>query len=211
MLELETIGMTQNKDDIYIIGLTGNIACGKSTVSRILKKLGAIVIDADEIGKSLVKPGTSVYNEIKACFGNDFFSNDGEVDRKKLGDFVFSDRCAKEKLDHIMFPAIDFEIKRYIALFRGGKSRKIIIIDAALLIEAGWHTMSNEIWVVKADLEVQIERLQKRDGISREKALEKISSQMDQDRKLFYASKVIDNSNSLSDTEVQVEKYWKEV
>lgn len=200
----------QNRDRSKIIGLTGNIACGKSEVSKMLHSLGAIIIDADKIARNLAKKDMPTWHKIKSCFGDEFLMPDGEIDRKKLGEAVFGNKALKEKLDSIMFLLIRREIEKEIVAYKEEPGRSIIVIDGALLLEAGWDDLADEVWLVKIDADIQLMRLMARDGFTRIQAQQRIDSQMSQDLKLTAADKVIDNSRSLSETEEQVKMLWKE-
>lgn len=200
-----------NNQYLKVIGLTGNIACGKSAVSDILRKLGAIIIDADKIARKLVAKDTPAWHKIRDCFGDGFFTPNGEMDRKKLGEAVFGDRTLKDKLDAIMFPAIRNEIEIEIAAYGKESEKVVMVIDAALLLEAGWDDLADEIWLVKIDPDIQLTRLMERDKLTCAQAQKRINSQMSQDLKLTAADRIIDNSSSLNETEEQVKKLWREI
>ncbi|MBM7582192.1 dephospho-CoA kinase [Caldicoprobacter guelmensis] len=194
-----------------IIGLTGGIACGKSTVSKILAELGAAVIDADMIAREVMRKGTPVWQEVKETFGDEYLQPDGEIDRKKLGELVFSNPEALKKLNSITHPAIQKRVLSEIERLKLMSCYKAVVVDAALLIEAGWYDMVDEVWLVVADREAQIERLMKRSGLTRQQALNRINSQMAQEIKMRYADKIIDNSDGLEYTRKQVEQLWAEL
>lgn len=194
-----------------VIGLTGGIACGKSTVSKMLAELGAAIIDADMIAREVIKKGTPVWQKVKETFGEEYFRPDGEVDRQKLGELVFSSPEALRKLNSITHPAIQEHVLSEIERLKSMGGYKAVVVDAALLIEAGWCDMVDEVWLVIADREIQIERLMKRNGLTRQQALNRINSQMDQDIKKRYADRIIDNSNGLEYTRKQVERLWAEL
>lgn len=200
-----------NNQYLKVIGLTGNIACGKSAVSDILRKLGAIIIDADKIARKLVAKDTPAWHKIRDCFGDGFFTPNGEIDRKKLGEAVFGDRTLKDKLDAIMFSAIRNEIEIEIAAYGKESEKVVMVIDAALLLEAGWDDLADEIWLVKIDPDIQLTRLMERDKLTCAQAQKRINSQMSQDLKLTAADRIIDNSSSLNETEEQVKKLWREI
>lgn len=194
-----------------VIGLTGGIACGKSTVSKILAELGAAVIDADMIAREVMRKGTPVWQEVKETFGDEYLLPDGEIDRKKLGELVFSNPEALKKLNSITHPAIQKRVLSEIERLKLMSCYKAVVVDAALLIEAGWYDMVDEVWLVVADREAQIERLMKRNGLTRQQALNRINSQMAQEIKMRYADKIIDNSDGLEYTRKQVEQLWAEL
>ena len=203
--------MRLNKKHIKVIGLTGGIASGKSSVSKILESLGAKIIDADKIARSLVVKDLPAWIKFKNSFGDGFLLPDGEIDRKKLGEAVFADEVLRKKLDDLMFPCILSELTKRIESIRRKSDTDVVVIDAALLIEAGWHELTDEVWLVKVDPDVQRERLMKRDNLTGLQARQRIGSQMSQDEKIAIACKVIDNSSDFSKTEKQVKKLWKEI
>jgi len=176
------------------IGLTGNIASGKSTASRCLVTLGAKIIDADVIAREIVQPGEPAWQQLQEAFGKEYFHPDGDLDRKKLGALVFNDANAKSLLDSITHKVIGQRIKAEMALT--SPDAKAIVIDAALLIEAGMVDLVDEVWLVIADDEVRLERLLKRDGCSTDVAWSRIRSQMSQEEKVKYAQVVLDNSGT---------------
>jgi len=194
-----------------VIGLTGGIACGKSTVAAMLADLGAAVIDADVIAREITKKGMPVWHRIKETFGDEYLLPDGELDRKKLGELVFANAEALKKLNAITHPVIQQQVLAKIDRLKSMGSYKAIVVDAALLIEAGWHHMVDEVWLVVTDRETQIERLMKRNGLTRQQALNRINSQMDQDIKRRYADRIIDNSRDMEYTRKQVEQLWAEL
>ena len=137
--------------------------------------------------------------------------DNGEIDRKKLGELVFTNRKALKKLNAITHPAIRQEIQLEIDKLSSEKSQKVVVVDAALLIEAGWLDMVDEVWLVVADKELQINRLMQRNGLSCEQAQNRVASQLDQDIKKQYADKIIDNSWDMEYTRRQVECLWQEM
>lgn len=203
--------MRLNKKHIKVIGLTGGIASGKSSVSKILESLGAKIIDADKIARSLVVKDMPVWAKFKDCFGDGFLLPDGEIDRKKLGEAVFADEVLRKKLDDLMFPCILSELTKRIESIRRKSDTDVVVIDAAVLIEAGWNELADEVWLVRVEPDVQRERLMKRDNLTGLQAQQRIDSQMSQEEKIAIACKVIDNSSAFSKTEEQVKKLWKEI
>jgi dephospho-CoA kinase len=194
-----------------VIGLTGGIATGKSTVSCMLHSLGAIIIDADLVAREIVEIGKPAWQQIKAEFGAEYLMPDGTIDRKKLGQLVFASDNALEKLNDITHPYIRQEIiERIQKLGTEGKYQGVVI-DAALLIETGWFDIVDEVWLVVANKEVQIRRLMARDALTRQQALARINSQMDENKKKRYANKIIDNSFDIEYTRKQVEQLWDEL
>lgn len=192
-----------------VIGLTGSIGCGKSTVSQYLADLGAKVIDADQVAREIVAPGTPALAEIVESFGREILNQDGTLNRKKLGAMVFTDAQALARLNRITHPRIVETIRRLEQSFRDRPDahQKLLVVDAPLLIEVGLDEGVDEIWVVLVDPVKQAERLSERDSLGREEIKRRIASQMPQSEKLRYARRVIDNSGSLEETHKQVDRH----
>lgn len=190
---------------MFIIGLTGGIASGKTSVSSMLKEMGFPIVDADIIARRVVEKGSPVLERIKKEFGDGVLNSDGTLDRKSLGQLVFNSSKKLELLDSITHPAIIEEINRDIKAL-SDKGEKLCVLDAPLLIESGLDAMANKVLLVYVDDKTQLSRLMCRDYISEELALKKISSQMGFDEKKKYADYIIDNSGSLDDTRAQLEK-----
>lgn len=192
-----------------VIGLTGGIASGKSTVARMLERLGADVIDADQLARQVVMPGEPACDEIVSVFGREILQPDGSIDRQKLGRIVFADPEARKRLEEITHPAIGCRAEEMLAALRTA-GRDVVIYMAALLIEAGVTSRVDEVWVVYVDGETQLERLMGRDGMSRAEALARIGAQMPMEEKARRGVVVIDNSGDLAHTERQVAAAWKD-
>lgn len=190
--------------DVKLVGLTGGIGCGKSTVSGILRELGLPVIDADQIARDVVRPGEPAYLEIIRQFGKVILDESGSVDREHLGALVFADAEKRKTLEAITHPfifrAIADEVRR---LSRERKAR-VVVVDAALLFESGLSDSMDANIVVSVPEDVQISRLMARDGISEESARKKIAAQMPTADKVEKADHVIDNSGGLLDTRTAV-------
>ncbi|MFQ5788810.1 MAG: dephospho-CoA kinase, partial [Thermodesulfobacteriota bacterium] len=194
-----------------IIGLTGNIASGKTEVANIFKDLGAKVIDADQIAREIVKPGEVAWLEITDEFGREILNSDGTINRQKLGEIVFNDKLKREKLNRITHPTIIATIKERIETYEEERV-KVVIIEAALIVEkGGLKDLIDDLIVVTADRETQIKRIISRDGLKREEALSRIKSQMPATQKIQHATHVIDNSGTLAKTKNQVEQLWKKI
>ncbi len=188
---------------MLLIGLTGGIATGKSLVSEILRGLGAYIIDADKIAREVVEPERPAWLEIVEFFGKDIINKDKTINRKRLGEIVFNDPVKKRKLEEIVHPRVIEEENRMVKEYLKIKPDGIVIIDAALLIEAGSHKRVDKLIVVYADKETQTKRLMERDGLSRLDAEKRIASQMPLDKKVKMADFVIDNSKDIEDTRRQ--------
>lgn len=178
-----------------IIGLTGGIGSGKSTISDYLTARGFHVLDADKIAREIVMPGSETLIELASVFGEGILLPDGSLNRKKLGAIIFSDSEKKKLLDGIMHTRILEIIHQKVVEFREAM-HKIIFIDAALLFETGLDKLVSEIWVVDVDQEIRIKRIGDRDGLSREDILMRIANQMDQEQKNNRADEILDNSGS---------------
>ena len=188
----------------YLIGLTGNIATGKSTVARMLVDLGAERIDADALVHDLQRKGTPTYTHIVAEFGPGILREDGEIDRKALGAIVFSDPARLHALEAIVHPAVLVESQRRIVEAKAD----VIVYEAIKLIEAGRHTMCDAVWVVTAPRDAQIARLMHDRGLSEAEARQRVDAQPPAEEKLKHATAVIDNGGPLDDTRAQVEKAY---
>jgi dephospho-CoA kinase len=216
---------------VYLIGLTGNIACGKSTVLALLRERGAQVIDADHVTRELQQPGQPVYAQIVAEFGAGILASpDGPLDRAKLGALVFSDPAALRRLEQIVHPAVHQRIEAWLAdiVRRGERARgredeqalvasspdrsvapsQVAVIDAIKLLESGWKSMCDAIWVVTCTPEQQLNRLMTTRGMREDEARRRIAAQPPQSDKVAQADVVIDNSGSLEETRRQVEAAW---
>mgnify|MGYP000197386623 CR=1 FL=1 len=197
-----------------IIGLTGGIVSGKTTVAKMFKDLGAKIIDADELGHSVIRPHKTAWAKIVKLFGKEVLKEDLlNIDRKKLGKIVFNDQRLLRKLNEITHPEIIKMIKRKIDLvknstYKDGKKR-ILIIDAALIYETKIDRLMDKIIVVYIDEDEQIKRLIKRDNFSYDEALQRIKSQIPIKQKVEMADYVIDNNNSLDKTREQVKEIWQ--
>lgn len=186
-----------------IIGLTGNIASGKSKISEYLKTKGFKIIDADLIGKTILED-EFIKNRLVRVFGTEIMNKDGSIDRKKLSTIAFSSKENLEKLNRITLPLLSKKIKKRINEYKRKKT-KLIVLDAAILIEAKWNKIVDEVWVIYTNPEVQLDRLIKRENYSIEEAKNRIDAQMDIDEKLKYADVIINNSFDWENTKQQVD------
>lgn len=193
-----------------VIGLTGGIASGKSTVSRVLKKQGAKIIDADIIARDIVQPGCPALAEIEEAFGKEALLPDGGLDRAYLGKKVFQNKSLRNVLNCITHPKIREQIIEELKKIERESPEAIAVVDAPLLIEAGLFDMVDEVWLVALPEEMQVIRLMNRDELSQEEAKRRIGSQMSLAEKQKYAKHIIDTSGSIDDTVKQVVKLWKE-
>ncbi|MDR3561724.1 MAG: dephospho-CoA kinase [Negativicutes bacterium] len=191
-----------------IIGLTGGIASGKSTVASLLEKLGACIVDADKLAWEAVKPGQPAWQEIVDWLGPDALLPDGSINRQWLADKVFSDRQARAKLEGFIHPRVRAGVCEAVAAahIRGEVA---VVLDIPLLFETGWTEAIDETWVVKVDAAIQLTRLMGRNGFSRQEAETRINSQMSLEKKALLADVVIDNSKDFESTKKQVEAAWQ--
>jgi dephospho-CoA kinase len=191
-----------------IIGLTGGIASGKSSVARILEALGVVVVDADQLAREAVAPGVEAYCSIVDEFGDGILNTDRSINRQALAKIVFADSAARRRLERITHPAIArLAEERLTALRNAGTP--VVVYMAPLLIEAGVTSRVDEIWVVYADRETQVVRLMLRDGLSRDEAQQRLAAQMPMEEKRTYGRIVIDNSGTPEETERQVKDLWE--
>ncbi|MEE8423156.1 MAG: dephospho-CoA kinase [Thermodesulfobacteriota bacterium] len=192
-----------------IIGLTGGIASGKDTVAAFLKELGAIIIDADEISREIVKPGMSAWEELVEEFGRNILAGDNTIDRTKLGSIVFNEPAHLQRLNGITHPKIIAEEKKRVQQIQKSDPRAMIVVNAALLIESGNYKNMDKVIVVYVNEKVQIERAAKRDHLSLTDIQKRINAQIPLDQKSKYADFLIDNNGTIKNTKEQVEKIYK--
>jgi len=196
---------------MLIVGLTGGVASGKSTVSKILREEGAYIIDADQIARELVQPQQPAWNELVKVFGEEILQEDGTIHRKKLADKVFADLKQRELLNQILHPRIREEMDRRTKEIGQKDPEAIVVIDAPLLVERGEHHEMDKLIVVTSTQTQQIKRLKDRDGISPEEALKMLSSQMPLEKKIELADFVIQNEGSLEETKKKAKEIFREL
>lgn len=197
---------------MVVVGLTGNIGSGKSTVSRRLAQLGAQVIDADLVARDVVAPGTEGLARIISEFGTEVLNEKGELDRAGMASIVFKNAEARARLESIIHPEVNRVVDSCISEYRKGRrSPPALVIEVPLLIESGMDSMVDEIWVVTTDPESQVKRVMARSGLSREDVLKRIKAQMSQEEKCRYAHRIIDNSGPLENTHSQVDSIWNQI
>jgi dephospho-CoA kinase len=193
-----------------IIGLTGGIASGKSTVSSMLRDMGATIIDADLIAREVVEVGSNTLNRIAGEFGSSILNTDGSLNRKVLGSIVFKDSVKLAALNSIIHPVIRDVISSRIR--EAGKSRgdSIVFVDAAVLFESGLDKIVDEVWLVYTDEATQLKRLMLRDKISFDEAAARIKSQMPVEEKIKLSDRVIDNTKDMEYTKRQIADLWND-
>lgn len=192
---------------MLVVGLTGGIGTGKSEVTRALSGLGASVIDADRVGHEAYRPHQGIWQEVVQAFGEGILQPDGEVDRKALGAVVFSQPDARAKLNGIMHPWMAKEIERQIDQMRQD-GVEVVVLEAALLIEAGWRRLVDELWVTAADEDEAVRRVSRRSGLTEEQVRGRMATQMPVSQKIEQADVVIDNSGNLEDLQRRVTEEW---
>ena len=194
-----------------VIGLTGGIASGKSTASKILKDKGVEIIDADLVAREIVEPGRPALQEIVQAFGNGIVDDSGNLKRGELAKLVFNDPVKLDKLNQITHRRIIERVSEIINEFKDANLHKVVVFDAALLIELDLMSMVDEVWLVVIDLENQIKRLLKRESMSREDALKVIDAQMSLEEKQQVSDILIDNSGTIQDMEHQLLRHLTRV
>jgi dephospho-CoA kinase len=196
---------------MLIVGLTGGVASGKTSVSRVLREEGAYLIDGDQIARELIQPHTSAWNELKRVFGREILKEDGSIHRERLAARVFSDPKQRNFLNRILHPRIKAEMERKMKEIGQKDPDAIVVIDAALIVETGDYEQMDKLIVVTSTEEQQIERLRDRDGRSREEAQRIFSSQMALEEKLKLADFVIRNEGSFEETKRRAKEVFQEL
>lgn len=190
---------------MLLVGLTGGIASGKSTVSRMLQERGAVLVDADVIAREVVAPGTPAFGAIVATFGREVVGEDGALDRRRLGAIVFTDPARRRDLEAIVHPQIGEAIRRQVREIRARAPDALVVVDGALLVEAGFHREVDVVVLVSASRTRQMERLIRRDGLSEAEATQRLDAQLPLEEKARYAHFVVSTDGSLEETARQVD------
>ena len=193
------------------VGLTGGIGSGKSTVSGILRELGARIIDADVLAREVLEPGGPAFTETIHHFGKRIVGSDGHIDRKALANIVFADPGKRKLLEGIVHPRVFEEEARITADIEASEPDAVVFFDAALLIEAGAHSRMDRVVLVWCRPETQLERLVNRCGLSDADALLRLNAQMPLEEKKRFATHIIDNDGGLEETERQVRALYREL
>ena len=193
---------------MLVIGLTGGIGTGKSYVAHVLKNMGACLVNADLLGHELYEPDRQGWSQVTSAFGEDVLGDDRRIDRSKLGEIVFNDSASLEQLNSIMHPLI-FRLaeKRIEDLSRDGAS--VVVLEAALLIEADWVSLVDEIWVTVSNEDDVVNRIKERNGLSEDAIRARMSAQMSQVERVLHADIVIENGESLADLDIQIQDLWR--
>ena len=194
-----------------LIGLTGGIASGKSTVLQHLRQAGYSVIDADKLGHKVLEQGNPGYNKVVKCFGNDILNPDGSVNRTALGRIVFVDAEKLKQLNEISHPIIAEMIQKEFEESVSDSNGGIVFLEAALLIEANWYKVCGHIWVVSLDPTVALSRLKERDNLSETEAKLRVGAQIDQEESLAYADVVLQNEGTPEELFTQTQQALREL
>jgi dephospho-CoA kinase len=192
------------------IGLTGGIASGKSTVSADLVALGAVLIDADQIAREVVLPGSQALSKIKQLFGLEVITVEGTLNRKKLGELIFANESSRKLLEGILHPEIRKIMNQRMNELEADNPQRLVVVDVPLLFESGLASMFERVMLVYVPKEIQLERLVNRDGLSRGQAEARLAAQMPIEQKVQLADIVIDNSGTPEETGAQVQQFWRE-
>ncbi len=195
---------------MYVIGLTGGIGSGKTTVSDMLRAKGASIVYADQIGHEVYQPGTPVWEQVVRAFGRQVLGKDDQIDRRKLGQVVFSEPGALDRLDAITHPPMrQAMIEKLEELRRRGAP--VVVLEAALLIEAGWADLADEVWVTVVDPDEGARRSMERSGLSREQAEARIAAQLPNAERIKHAQVIIDTNCSLAEVARRVDELWEDL
>ena len=193
-----------------VIGLTGGIGSGKSTVSRFLAELGAVIIDADRVGHEAFKPDTGVWREVVGVFGRQILAPGGDIDRKKLGEIVFGNAELLARLNQIMHPRMYDMIKAQLGEYRR-RGVEVVVLEAPLLLEAGWISLVDEVWVTVAAEPAILRRLQERAGLSQGELLARIRSQLSSEERIKRGDVVINTDCNLDEVRARVRELWEKI
>ena len=192
------------------IGLTGGIGSGKSTVAQILGELGAPILDADKVAHTTYAPGGPAYDAVIAAFGGDIVASDRTIDRKKLGSIVFGSPERLNKLTAIVWPATFESIRRNVAELRAGGATLPIVVEAAILIEANWQPLFDEVWLVRASREQVVARIELQRGLKPAETEARIRAQLSDQQRAKHASLVIENNGSLDELRNLLRSVWSD-
>lgn len=194
-----------------VIGLTGGIASGKSTAARYLASLGAHVIDADALGHRAYEPDTDAYKAVLATFGEEVRGDDGQLDRRALGGKVFGDPAAMKRLTDIMWPEIRRLAEVEIAAVRDADPGAVVVLEAAVLFEAGWQDAVDETWVVTIEPDIAVQRAMARDGLDRSAVQARMDAQLSNAERTALADVVVDNSGTEAAMRERLNDEWRRV
>ena len=188
-----------------VIGLTGGMGSGKSTVSQFLAEMGAVILSADEVGHEAFKPDTEIWRQVVATFGRQILTPDGNIDRKKLGNIVFGNSESLSRLNQIMHPRMYALVKAQLEEYRQQGTR-VAVLEAPLLLEAGWTSLVDEIWVTTAPEATVLKRLEERTGLSQAASLTRLRSQLPSEERVRYADVVINTDCDPDEVKAKVKE-----
>lgn len=187
-----------------LIGITGSIACGKTTVGNIIKDMNYQVIDCDVLSHNIIRKGEEGYFEVLDFFGNDILLEDGEINRHQLGNIIFNNYKKKEVLENIIHPKVIMKVKNY-------QSTELVFFEVPLLYEAHMETYFDKIIVIETSKEIQLKRLLQRDNLTSDEAIKRINAQMSIQNKIALSDYVIHNQGNIEDLQIQIEKIIKDL
>ena len=190
-----------------VIGLAGGIGSGKSTVSQYLAELGAIILDADKVGHEAFKPNTDTWREVVAAFGRQILIPSGEINRKKLGEIVFSQPEALSRLNQIMHPRMHDILKAQIEEYQR-QGVDVVVLEAAILIEANWTSLVDEVWVTVAPEAMVLKRIKEQRGLEEAQILARIRSQLSTEERVKHAVAIINNDGNFDEIKTKVKDLW---
>jgi dephospho-CoA kinase len=196
---------------VKILGITGGMGSGKTTVANYLKDKGAAVIDADELGREVLKKGTGAFDETKEAFGQRIFGTDGEINRKKLGDIVFKDKEKLKKLNDITHKFIIEKINLKIDELKNDKNISMIVIDAAIPVKRGFIDVTDEIWAVITDRESRIQRIMGKSDLTYYEAVDRIDAQPSDSEYTNIADKIITNNEDIYELKIKVAEMLQDI
>jgi dephospho-CoA kinase len=191
------------------IGLTGGIGSGKTTVTKILAELGAPILDADKVGHAIYVPGGPAYTDMIAAFGNGILADDRTIDRTKLGPIVFADPAALKRLNSIVHPKMYARMREMIDAMRTAGETRPIVVEAAILIEANWLPLFNEVWLIVEAKERVIDRVERDRGLARVQVEARIKAQLSDDERRKHAAIVITNDSTIDDLRATLAATWR--
>jgi dephospho-CoA kinase len=193
------------------IGITGGIGSGKSTVTKFLEELGAPIIDADKVGHAIYAPDGPAYRDVIAAFGDGILASDGTIDRRKLGPIVFADADALKRLNAIVHPKMFARMREMVGQLRAQGERNPVVVEAAILIEANWQPLFDQIWLVIASKAQVVERIERDRGLKPEQTEARIRAQLSDDERQKHATLVITNNGTIGELREKVAGLWQTV
>ncbi len=193
-----------------VIGLTGNIGSGKTTVCHMLAKRGCLCLNADVLGHSVSEPGGEAYQQLRNSFGAEYFSEDGRLLRPRMAELVFNNQCELARLNGIIHPAVRRVLCQKIAAAQAEQPDRVVVVEAALLVEADYLPLLDQLWLVWADDDVRLARVMARDKLSQEQALARMNNQMAQAEKAKYARYIVHNNRGRKELADELQNVWQQ-